>query len=199
MIWPCSIGWRKTLSANCGTESGRQFSRTPNNTHDWLPKSIVYSQHWSRLSNSVQSVGQPIGPRPSDLPDRIGEYRILPSFGEGGMGVVYEAIQESLGRHVAFKVLPAPARLSNRFRERFRREARAAAHLLHHPHIVPVFGVGEDARHCSTPCNTSPAVDWIRPFRCEWPHRVKAKKLSLWRENAVQACHLLRRNQRRRK
>ena len=82
--------------------------------------------------------------RQSDLPARIGEYRILRKLGEGGMGVVYEAIQESLGRHVALKMLPTHARLSVRFRERFRREARAAARL-HHPHIVPVFGVGEEA------------------------------------------------------
>jgi WD40 repeat protein len=60
------------------------------------------------------------------------------------MGVVYEAIEESLGRHVALKALPAHARASERFRERFQREARAAARL-HHPHIVPVFGVGDDS------------------------------------------------------
>jgi serine/threonine protein kinase len=59
------------------------------------------------------------------------------------MGVVYEAVQESLGRHVALKVLPAHALLAAEHLERFRREARAAA-LLHHSNIVPVFGTGED-------------------------------------------------------
>src|SRR5262249_3837091 len=54
------------------------------------------------------------------------------------------AMQESLGRHVALKVLPRYGPVSERARERFRREARAAARLTH-PHIVPVFGVGEDA------------------------------------------------------
>ena len=58
------------------------------------------------------------------------------------MGVVYEAVQESLGRHVALKVLPFHGWHETRARERFRREAQAAA-KLHHTNIVPVFGVGE--------------------------------------------------------
>ena len=59
------------------------------------------------------------------------------------MGVVYEAEQRSLGRHVALKVLPSAASLDPRQRQRFQVEAQAAA-LLHHDHIVPVFGVGFD-------------------------------------------------------
>ena len=63
------------------------------------------------------------------------------------MGVVYEAVQESLGRHVALKMLPAEAVADPKRLERFRREAQAAARL-HHTNIVPVFGVGEaDGRH----------------------------------------------------
>jgi serine/threonine protein kinase len=76
------------------------------------------------------------------IPDRLGEYRILREIGRGGMGVVYEAVQESLGRHVALKVLPAAALLDATRLKRFQREVQAAARL-HHTNIVPVFGVSE--------------------------------------------------------
>jgi eukaryotic-like serine/threonine-protein kinase len=73
----------------------------------------------------------------------LGDYRLIREIGRGGMGVVYEAEQRSLGRHVALKVLPLAASLDPRHRQRFQVEAQAAA-LLHHDHIVPVFGVGFD-------------------------------------------------------
>ena len=75
--------------------------------------------------------------------DQLGDYRIIREVGRGGMGVVYEAEQVSLGRHVAVKVLPKELLENSRHRSRFEREAKAAA-KLHHTNIVPVFGVGEE-------------------------------------------------------
>lgn len=77
-----------------------------------------------------------------DLADkRLGDYQIVREIGRGGMGIVYEAMQISLGRRVALKVLPFAAVLDPKQIARFGNEARAAAQL-HHPNIVPVFSVG---------------------------------------------------------
>jgi serine/threonine protein kinase len=73
---------------------------------------------------------------------QLGDFRLIREVGHGGMGIVYEAEQVSLGRHVALKVLPQKLLLDDRTKRRFEREAKAAARL-HHTNIVPVFGVGE--------------------------------------------------------
>jgi serine/threonine protein kinase/WD40 repeat protein len=74
--------------------------------------------------------------------ERLGDFRMLREVGRGGMGIVYEAEQESLGRRVALKVLAGNRTLDPKLLLRFHREAKAAARL-HHTNIVPVFGVGE--------------------------------------------------------
>jgi WD40 repeat protein/serine/threonine protein kinase len=81
-------------------------------------------------------------PQPPEPLQQLGDYRIIRKVGQGGMGIVYEAEQVSLGRHVALKVLPQKLLLDANQKRRFEREARAAA-KLHHTNIVPVFGVGE--------------------------------------------------------
>jgi serine/threonine protein kinase len=73
----------------------------------------------------------------------LGDYRIVREIGRGGMGVVYEAEQLSLGRRAAVKVLPFAAALDGKHQQRFKNEARAAAQLQH-PNIVPVYAVGCD-------------------------------------------------------
>jgi tetratricopeptide (TPR) repeat protein len=99
------------------------------------------------LMEGVRPAAQP--PAGTTIPEgavpcrRLGEYCIVREIGRGGMGVVYEAEQESLGRRVALKVLPPGALADPRQVQRFQREARAAARL-HHTNIVPVFGVGEE-------------------------------------------------------
>jgi serine/threonine protein kinase len=71
--------------------------------------------------------------------EQMGDFRIIREIGRGGMGVVYEALQLSLGRRVALKL--QKGRIDVKQRSRFDREARAAARL-HHTNIVPVFGFG---------------------------------------------------------
>jgi tetratricopeptide (TPR) repeat protein len=73
----------------------------------------------------------------------LGDFRLLREVGRGGMGVVYEAEQLSLGRRVALKVLPFAGALDARQLQRFKNEAQAAAHLQHQ-NIVPVHFVGCD-------------------------------------------------------
>ena len=72
---------------------------------------------------------------------RLGDFRIGREIGRGGMGVVYEAEQVSLGRKVALKVLPFAAVLDKKCLQRFQTEARVAA-TLDHPNIVSIFSVG---------------------------------------------------------
>ena len=72
----------------------------------------------------------------------LGDFRLLRELGRGGMGVVYEAEQRSLGRRVAVKLLNARGSADAGLMRRFDREARAVGRL-HHTNIVPVFGVGE--------------------------------------------------------
>jgi serine/threonine protein kinase len=76
-----------------------------------------------------------------DAAQPLGDFRIKRELGRGGMGIVYEAEQLSLGRRVALKVLPFAWTLDPRQLQRFQNEARAVAQL-HHAHIVPIYSVG---------------------------------------------------------
>ena len=78
-----------------------------------------------------------------DLSGRtIGPYRVLRRIGSGGMGVVYEACDTRLDRHVALKVLPASMLTDETARARLVREARMAS-KLNHPHVCTIHEVGE--------------------------------------------------------
>jgi serine/threonine protein kinase len=80
---------------------------------------------------------------PQNLPPQqpLGDFKLIREIGRGGMGTVYEAVQLSLGRRVAVKVLPLAAALDPNHLQRFKNEAQAAAQL-HHTNIVPVYAVG---------------------------------------------------------
>ena len=72
----------------------------------------------------------------------LGQYELQDRLGRGGMAAVYRAVQPTLGRAVAVKVLPLAQLPDPTLPERFRREARMAANLMH-PNIVPVYDFGE--------------------------------------------------------
>ncbi len=78
---------------------------------------------------------------------QIGDFRVERRLGSGGMGVVYQAVQLSLNRRVALKVLPFRAGVGVSAVERFHREARAAA-KLRHPNIVTIHAEGAESHLC---------------------------------------------------
>ena len=103
-----------------------------------LPQVLPVLRMLQSLAPGNESDG---GPAPA--PGRLGEFQLIREIGRGGMGVVYEANQVSLGRRVALKVLPTAAGADTKQLARFQIEAQVAA-ALHHPHIVPIFAVGCD-------------------------------------------------------
>jgi eukaryotic-like serine/threonine-protein kinase len=73
----------------------------------------------------------------------IAHYELVTPIGEGGMGVVYRAVDTRLGRPVAVKLLRSEGRISAEGRKRFVREARAAS-ALNHPNIITIYDIGRD-------------------------------------------------------
>ena len=92
---------------------------------------------WARRGG-LREEDSPVSP---DTWQRLGDYRLIREIGRGGMGVVYEAEQLSLGRRVALKLLPTSQLHAPHVAARFQREAAAAA-SLNHTNIVPVFESG---------------------------------------------------------
>jgi serine/threonine protein kinase/WD40 repeat protein len=126
-------GERPTL-----TEYTDRYPDLADQIRDLFPALVVMEQFGSVAGPPSEATPGP------QIPPQLGEYRILREVGRGGMGIVYEAVQESLGRHVALKVLPFHGLISPTHLERFEREAKAVARL-HHTNIVPVFGIGVHA------------------------------------------------------
>ena len=81
-------------------------------------------------------------PNDSEIPQRLGDFCVQRKISEGGMGVIYEAVQQPLNRKVAVKVI-RDRRVSPEAKRRFLREQQILA-LLHQSHIVPVFAAGKE-------------------------------------------------------
>ncbi|MCA9212917.1 MAG: serine/threonine protein kinase [Planctomycetales bacterium] len=117
------------------TEYAKQYPQHADEIHDLFPAIVTME----RLTRSKK---QSLRQHDRLKIQQLGDYRIIGEIARGGMGIVYEAEQVSLGRRVAMKVLPAHSLRSKNELLRFQREARTAARL-HHTNVVPVFGVGE--------------------------------------------------------
>src|SRR5438876_5215655 len=125
--------------------------------NDEQPEIEEYAQRYPQIASVLRQVlptlqvmgGEAADPLGADdaadsaspLRRCLGDFCILREIGRGGMGIVYEAEQLSLGRRVALKVLPFAATLDGKQLQRFKHEAQAAGQL-HHPNIVPVYAVG---------------------------------------------------------
>src|SRR5262249_28357245 len=116
-----------------------RFPEMADQIREMFPALVAVEQADDDARGEITAAAAPLTRRPS----QIGDYRIVREIGRGGMGVVYEADQLSLGRRVALKVLPSHVVGDAKTQERFLREAKAAARL-HHTNIVPVFEVGRD-------------------------------------------------------
>jgi serine/threonine protein kinase/WD40 repeat protein len=132
-------GERPTL-----TEYTDRYPELAEQIRELFPALVVMEEFGSVAGQPPAGAPDPAALDDDKVPRQLGEYRILREVGRGGMGVVYEAVQESLGRHVALKVLPLHGLVSPTHLERFEREAKAVARL-HHTNIVPVYGSGVDA------------------------------------------------------
>jgi serine/threonine-protein kinase len=123
------------------TEYTQRYPELADEIKDLFPALVVVEQ-LKPTPDNLTNLGSVAVALPEDTKiERLGDYRILSEIGRGGMGIVFEAEQESLGRRVALKVLPAQALLDPQQQKRFHREAKAAARM-HHTNIVPVYGVG---------------------------------------------------------
>ena len=108
---------------------------------------------------------------------RIGRFRLIEQLGQGGMGVVYRAMEENLGRQVALKVIAPLFAHDPEFRARFTREARAQA-SLESAHVVAVYAHGEEDGHLYLASQLIPGGDLGRLIRTEGvPTHVEALEI----------------------
>jgi serine/threonine protein kinase len=121
-----------------------RFPEYADRLRDWMTVMAAMADLGHSLAVGAASRAAPVesqSPLDGPTPGILGDFRILRELGRGGMGIVYEAEQISIGRRVALKVLPFAAMLDRQQLNRFKNEARAAG-TLDHPNIVAIYSVG---------------------------------------------------------
>ncbi len=134
---------------------------------DDLPASVG-SDSFLQPVHECQRLLEAVWPRSAassfELPKQFGRFSIVRELGRGGFGVVFLAEDPVLGRQVALKVPRPEVLVTPEVRRRFLREAEAASRL-DHPHIVPVYEVGEEGPICyiaSAYCEGPTLAQWLR-------------------------------------
>ncbi|MEZ6117925.1 MAG: protein kinase [Pirellulaceae bacterium] len=158
------------------------------------PSISDYALRYPTIANAIRRIFPALqalhpGNDPDSLShlDRLGDFLIEQEIGRGGMGVVYQAHQESLDRTVALKILPLARFADSRQLTRFKNEARAAA-TLQHPHIVPVYSVGVEKGihfYAMQLIRGQSLAEWLngpKPTDVDYQHQVAA-----WGLQAAQA------------
>jgi WD40 repeat protein len=153
----------------------------------------LLDQAWPRQAAPGRAKRAPspdIGPGPDQLPISIGRFQVRRELGRGGCGIVFLAYDPQLRREVALKVPRTEALLTPDMRERFLREARAAA-VLDHPNVVPVFDAGEVGPVCyiaSAYCPGTTLGNWLKARAEPVPWQEAAALVATLAE-AVQHAH----------
>ena len=129
------------------TEYVERFPEHADDIRDLFPALALVEQYKPERKELDGSLAESMPPTRGNLPEQLGDYRIIRYLGEGGMGVVYEAVREQLKNHVALKVMHPQFRNRPNYLRRFHTEARSAARL-HHTNIVSVFDYGEHDGIC---------------------------------------------------
>src|SRR5262245_32023787 len=136
----------RVLQAACDYLAELEAGRMPDRQaylarHPELADALAEAFDGIELAQALRPNAPTGSAQPAYPVNPLGDFQIIREVGSGGMGVVYEAVQLSLGRRVALKILPFAAALDAKHLQRFKAEAHAAAQL-HHANIVPVYAVG---------------------------------------------------------
>jgi serine/threonine protein kinase len=171
-----------------GSDTPADSAAAPPELRTRLRRDLACARLLRQALGGPAAAGQ--GPPPGLPWQSLGRFQLRRELGRGGCGIVYLAYDPLLGREVALKVPRAEVAVTPELRERFRREARAAAGL-DHPNLVPVYEAGEVGPVCFLVCAYAPGptlAQWLKQRTEPVPFRAAGVLLATLAE-AVQHAH----------